>query len=342
MERTEPKQNLYDFLEVSPRAREGVIRAAYKTLIQEYHPDRGTGDNKVSAKLNEAKDVLLDKKKRKEYDAERNNLEEKTIGNYKVLNMIAEGGFGNTYRGKHKKTGAPVCIKHAHYISPQDEEILIQESNAIWDLRHYGIPVIRDLEKLEDGSSALIMSYVPGPTLEKLVRDTKGLDSEDMSWIAERSLNVLKYLHYNGVVHGDVKPQNIIVQPESHNIVLVDYGLSAIRPTHNTDGNKGFTPLFASPEQEQGRTLLPESDFYSLGLTMIYGLGGDVGKKKVPQSTPENLCRFIKRLIVKDVLSRPSWHKEDLAGTFQKLRVDTFGRRHTGIKAIGGYGGSKK
>ena len=57
--------------------------------------------------------------------------------------------------------GAPVCIKHAHYISPEDEKILMEEARAIWDLRHYGIPVMRDILKLEDKSLALVMSYIP-------------------------------------------------------------------------------------------------------------------------------------------------------------------------------------
>lgn len=324
--------NLYDILEVSPRAREEVIRAAYNALIKEYHPDRN-GDERVARSLNEAKDVLLDRKKRSAYDKDRLDLDGKVVGDYRVLELIAEGGFGKTYKGEHILAKAPVCIKHAHYVSPQDEEILLNEAAAIWDLRHYGIPNMRNIIKLDDGSLALVMSYVPGPTLEQLVTKVGRLDAEHVAWIAERSLNVLKYLHYHGVIHGDVKPQNIIIQPESHTIVLVDYGLSIIRPRAD-DHAVGFTPYFASPEQKKGSVLIPQSDFYGLGMTMIYALGGDVEKRAVPSKTPDPFCAFIKRMILFDVLARPDWEKEDLAETIQKVRQESFGRKSSNLKPL--------
>lgn len=328
-------KNFYELLEVSPRAREEVIHAAYRTLMKIYGPDQEKYDKRVAQSLNEAKDVLADRRKRKDYDSDRENLKGKIVGNYKVLEMIAEGGFGKTYIGEQLDIRAPVCIKHSHLVSAQDEEVLIEEARAIWDLRHYGIPAMRDVFRLEDKSLALVMSYIPGLTLEQVIEKKKKLDPEHVAWIAERSLNVLKYLHYHGVVHGDVKPQNIIVQSDTHNVVLVDYGLSAIRPT-SAHRSKGYTPFFAAPEQEDGKTLLPESDFYGLGMTMIYALGGDVGMKKVPTSTPDEMCGFIKGLIVRDVLERPSWEKLDLVDEMQKIREKSFGRRHSNMLEIGG------
>ena len=168
------------------------------------------------------------------------NLIGKVIDNYKFLELIAEGGFGSTYKGEDQMIGSPVCIKHSKHNSPEDKKILIEETKAIWDLRHYSIPAIRRLIELEDNSLALVMSYIPGKTLEKIIKELGGLDAEDVCWITERSLNALKYLHYHGVVHGDVKPSNIIIQPESHNIVLVDYGLSESRPSGRAK-NKGYT-----------------------------------------------------------------------------------------------------
>jgi serine/threonine protein kinase len=332
----EPKKpDLYDILEVSPRARPEVIHAAYKALMKLYSPDHSTGDERVARNLNNAKDVLLSACKREEYDRARMDYTGKSIGSYSILEKIAEGGFGTTYKGMHNILGELVCIKHSHYVSPQDTELLISEAKAIWDLRHYGIPAMRDILKLDDGSLALVMSYVPGPTLEQIVKKVKKLEPEHVAWICERTLNVLKYLHYHGVVHGDVKPQNLIVQPESHMLVLVDYGLSAIRPSANSK-SPGYTPLFAPPEQMSGRPLLPESDFYSLGMTMIYALGGDVEKKLVPDYVPPSMCSFIKKLLVYDVLGRPNWQKEDLVDTLQSMRIKEFGRKSSNMTKIPG------
>lgn len=326
-----PSADLYAVLEVSPRASKEVIHAAYRALSM-----ANKNSEKRLLSLNVAKDILLDDDKRDDYDKHRDgDAKGKQIGNYRILEKIAEGGFGKTYKGEQITLKAPVCIKHAHKVSPQDEEIMLQEASAIWDLRHYGIPNIRDVLRLDDGSIALVMSYVAGPTLAQIIEKNKGgIDAEHVAWISERVLNILKYLHYHSVVHGDIKPSNIIVEPDSHTVVLVDYGLSLIRPSAKTM-NKGYTEAFAAPEQMKGGTLLPETDIYGLGMTMIAALGGDVMDKKVPAKTPDALCALIKRLIAYDVLARPgNWHKEDLGKTIQEAREKDFGRKSSDMKPL--------
>jgi serine/threonine protein kinase len=320
--------NLYSLLEVDPKARKEVVQAAYKALALEFKDD----EKRLKA-INGAKDVLLNEAKRTEYDGVRETIKKgKLVGEYRITEKIAEGGFGTTYKAEHIKLGMPVCIKHANNISKSDEELLIEEAKSIWDLRHYSIPAIRDILKLDDGSVALVMSYVEGPTIAQIMEKKKHLDPEHISWITSRVLNVLKYLHFHGVVHGDVKPQNIIVQPHSHQIVLVDYGLATIRP-QSTSTNKGYTPIFAAPEQIEGKPLVPETDFYGLGTTMIYCLGGDVEQRRVPEHTPDAMCKFIKKLIPVEVLSRPNW-KEDLCDTYATVREECFGRRESGMKKL--------
>ena len=134
------------------------------------------------------------------------------------------------------------------------------------------------------------------------------------------------------ILGGYIK-QNIIIQPTDHTAVLVDYGLSAVKPSRK-DGAKGFTPLFAAPEQEMGGVLLPQSDFYSLAMTMIFALGGDIEHIKVPGTTPNGMCGFIKRLIKREVLSRPDWKEEDLCETFREIREGDFGRTYSNMKPL--------
>jgi hypothetical protein len=69
---------------------------------------------------------------------------------------------------------------------------------------------------------------------------------------------------------------------------------------------------------------------------MIYALGGDVAKQKVPSDTPDAMCAFIKKLLIRDPLSRPSWDKEDLCKTIQDIRQKSFGRIYSGLKKIPG------
>lgn len=328
--------DLYALLEVRPNARDDVIKAAYRALAKAYHPDRQGGDSSVLVRLNTAYAILSDTDKRREYDSERNDLEGTVIGDFRVIEKIAEGGFGTTYRGEHVLTGMSVCIKHCSQISHQDEEILIEETKAIWDLRHFAMPAARTLLRLEDGSFALVMSFIPGYTLEQIVEKHGALDPEHMCWIMERLLNALKYMHWHGVVHGDIKPQNIIIQPDTHTVVLVDFGLSMIKPKARSD-SKGYTEHFAPPEQMSGKVLVPESDFFSLGMTLLYGVGGGleaVKQKRVPESVPDPICELIKRLIKLEVTSRPGWQSEDLFETIQEVRSASFGRSHSDMKPL--------
>jgi len=319
----------YEILEVSHKASQEVIEAAYRTLV------KSAGDvGRKKYALNAAKDILFDPIEREKYDKTLGKKKPgKQFGNYRILEMIAEGGFGKTYKAVQETLDTLVCIKHAHQISAQDEEILLDEARAIWDLRHFSIPCMRDILKMEDDSLALVMSYVPGPTIEQIVEKHGAIDAEHVAWICERALNALKYLHYHGVVHGDVKPQNIIVQPDTHTVVIVDYGLSLIRSKNKS--SKGYTPFFAAPEQIKGDVgLLPESDFYGLGMTMIHALGGDVAGKKVPDSTPEPLCDFLKSFIKHSALERPNWNKVDLCESIHHVREKSFGRRYSSLKPL--------
>lgn len=320
-------KNYYRILEVSPRAGLDVIQAAWKTLSR-----RAGQGSKEQMLLNEAFGVLSDDSKRAAYDLSLRPPEgqEHYIGNYRILGKIAEGAMGATYRAEHNLCKELVCIKRALYLSPLDEEIMLEEAKALWNLRHWALPAVRDVLRLEDESIAIVMSYIPGRNLQKHVEEKGPVKPEDVSWMAERILNALGYLRDNGTVHGDVKPANIIPVFETHQASLVDFGLSLVKPGRNT-ANKGYTRLFASPEQLAGRPILPESDLYSLALTMIYALGGDPAGATIPRHVPTPLRDFIERLLVRDVRNRPRWGSppdgENLCTTLSDVRLAAFGRR---------------
>jgi len=324
--------DLYRLLQVHPKAEPAVITAAHRALLKVHGP-RMNGDSEAYAKqIGEAHIILSDPTERRRYDDYR-KTPLKTIGPYRLINRVAEGGFGVTYKAEHTLLGSHSCIKHCSEISLEAEQILRQETNAIWNLRHYGLPIMRDLLRLDDGSYALAMSWIEGRTLQQAVEKYGKLDPEDVAWIMERILNTLMYLHDHGVVHGDIKPQNIIVQPDSHIVVLLDFGLSMVKPSP-LSGSKGYTDIFSPPEQVEGKTVLPEADFYSLGMTAIYALSGSydtAARRSVPINVPDPLCDFIKSLIVHDVRNRPK-NTRDLFNGFEDIRQKSFGRTRSAMK----------
>jgi len=331
--------NYYELLQVSPNADQDIIEAAAKALLKKHHPDVPNGRTSLSREILDAKNTLTDQSLRQAYDANLRSKHGNQIGSYIVTRKIAEGGFGRVFEGYHRLLDEKVCVKHNINISNYDTELFIKEAKAIWNLRHHALPAVRDMVMLDDGSCALVMSYIEGLTLmqivEELEKKGKLLDPETGCWIMSRVLDALRYLHFNGVIHGDVKPQNVIVQPEIHSCVLVDFGLAAVRPTKASKPD-GFTPLFASPESLQDKPLLPESDLYSLGLTMIYAFGGDPKNKKIPSSVPKEIRDFLSELVIYDIKQRPHWNKTDLLAQLADVRMKVFGREHTNMKSLGG------
>ncbi len=338
----------YEVLQVNSRATVEVIDAAYKALMK-IHGVRRAGDSEEMAKkLNQARDALMDPKTRKSYDKQLIELHsgDDVIGEYRLLEFIAEGAIGYTFKAEHMYLKELVCIKQCNKISLEAEELFMSEVKSVWDLRHYALPVMRNWLRLPDGNIAIAMSYIPGPTIEQVVEKSGRLHPENVAWIAERLLNALSYMHANRVIHGDIKPQNIILETpidQKHMAVLVDFGLAMKDPT-KTSRNKGHTEVFGSPEAQDKINcppLLPESHLYSLGMTMLYALSGDMERTRRrqipgPSVVPKPLADFVIRLIDKDIFQRPNW-QEDLQMTLGRVREESFGQRRSGFRPIPGF-----
>lgn len=317
--------DLYALLEVRPNASKEVIHGAWRGLMQKYHPDKTNNDD-LAARLNQAKSILTSAKQRQQYDKYLESKFDGTIGNYKVIDQIGEGGFGRTYKAKHTTLEELACLKQNINITPIDTELLTAEAKVLWNISHYSLPTLRDFFQAEDGSCILAMTYVEGVSLDKIIQKQQKIDPEHVCWMSQRLLNALHYLHYHGIVHCDVKPNNIIIKPEEHNAVLVDYGFASVRPKYITKAN-GFTEIFAAPEILQLKPPLPESDLYSLGLTAMYALGGNPLQKKFPKSIPYQIKDFFNAFLDPNPLKRPSWENTDLVKQLSNIRQEVFGRK---------------
>ncbi|MCU0728427.1 MAG: serine/threonine protein kinase, partial [Planctomycetes bacterium] len=173
------------------------------------------------------------------------------IGNYKVLKLLGEGGFGKTYLGEHALLGKKVVLKLSHFRGPEAQKIVLNEAGLLWDVNHWALPTVKDVATTDEGDLVMVMTYVPGEELAARVREAGPLDAETVCWIAQRVLSALYYLHFAGIVHRDVKPANIIVNFDTHIATLVDFGLSKLKPDGSPDPS-GYTPDFGAPEQVEG------------------------------------------------------------------------------------------
>lgn len=226
------------------------------------------------------------------------------VGPYEVVRQLGAGGFGRTFEARHVDLGERACLKIGH--AEEHDDLLLREGRILWGLHHPSLPTLRDALHLPDGRLVLAMRFVEGQPLDA----RRPLAADRAVRLLGRALKALRVLHHRGIVHADVKPQNLLVERDAYEVVLVDFGCAAIRPTARTRPI-GHTEMFAPPEALAGAPPIPESDLYGLGLSFLHALGGDVAARVLPEGAPKPLLRLLCGLAHKDPRQRPRWSRDD-------------------------------
>lgn len=255
------------------------------------------------------------------------------IGNYEIRKQIGEGGFGRVFQAEHIILGEKACLKQNIIANREMVDLLKNEAKLLWKLHEYhSIPAVRDFYEIDSTTGVMAMSYIDGKTLEDIVIKKGPIHPEDVAWIGERLLGALYYSHSHGVIHTDIKPANVFVEPGKRDIKLIDFGLAIYKPDSSTMPN-GFTPKYAAPELIDGKPPIPETDLYGVGITMLYALGGDVAKKSFRTDTPKEIVEFCNNLLRYNPKERSTWEKDNPLKELSDIREKVFGRRHVGVPA---------
>jgi len=187
---------------------------------------------------------------------------------YRILDMIGHGGFCQVYRGEEMATGAFVALKFLR--EPEAAETLLprmyRELRLARDLGHPNIVKVHDLIE-SDGQFCLVMDFVDGRTLKKLIIEDGLIPIDRALAILVALTSAIAAVHASQIVHRDLKPQNVMVT-NNDEVKLLDFGLA--RTTDSTGltatGTILGTPDYMSPEQVNGKTADSRSDVYSLGI----------------------------------------------------------------------------
>ncbi len=243
-------------------------------------------------------------------------------GRYKILARIGQGGMGQVYRAEHIGLGKEVALKVLGSQSADWKARFDREARVVARLDHPGCVRIRDHGKDERGVPFLVMDLVDGPTL------TAALGGDTFSVkrsvaVAKGLLAALAHAHAHGVVHRDVKPENIMFSVRAGmGVVLIDFGLASIRDAAPLTG-AGLaigSPSYIAPERLRGLPNDARVDLYSVGVIlyeMIAGIRPFLGSspqeimaaalsrpprplRAVVPEVPEALDAFIRRALAKD------------------------------------------
>lgn len=155
----------------------------------------------------------------------------------------------------------------------------------------------------------VIERYFEGVTLDMVSQDPlhrSGLHQRHMVWVLDRTLNVLGYVHRQGVVHGSIDPERIRIRPSNHNVLLTGWSRAVYKPAVTGEIVRADESPFLAPEVKRGGVTGPWTDIYSLGKTMIWLLGGDPEGKTMPEMVEPKLQRFLQNMVRENPRARPN------------------------------------
>jgi serine/threonine-protein kinase len=199
-------------------------------------------------------------------------------GRYRIIRRLGQGGMARVYLAQDESLHREVAIKvlaDRHSDDPHFIERFQREARAAARLNHPNIVQVYD--QSQGGMSYIVQEYVEGETLKDLIRRESPLDPRRAITIALQILAALRVAHQQGVIHRDVKPQNILMQPDGK-LKVADFGIaSAGGDTEMTEaGSIVGTAQYLAPEQARGLTVGPPADLYALGIVLYEMLSGRV------------------------------------------------------------------
>jgi serine/threonine-protein kinase len=208
-------------------------------------------------------------------------------GRYRIMGRLARGGMATVYQARDERLERPVAVKIIHSDHVLDEEILDRlaaEAKTVARLAHPNIVAVFD-QGTHEGAPYVVMEFVRGRTLREVLNDRRRLDPAESLAVLEQLLAALAVAHRAGLVHRDVKPENILIAPPPNGsgdlvdavVKVADFGLAhAVEVSRNTGGQLLATAEYVAPELVADGRADARADVYSAGIVLFEMLTGRV------------------------------------------------------------------
>jgi len=214
------------------------------------------------------------------FQSEIDPIKEKLIEKYQILRFIGKGGFSTVFLLKDKALERLCALKilaREQTVNPESVERFKREARLYASLDHPNIVSVYDFG-IHNHVAYIIFKYIDGITLREHIKRSHPLGQEELLAITADLAEILGYLHQRGIVHRDVKPDNVMIQNGDRKVILADFGLAKKLDTTTvtSDGKVMGSPHYFSPEQAKGEAVDARSDIYSLGITIFEMASGIV------------------------------------------------------------------
>lgn len=205
-------------------------------------------------------------------------------GGYRMLELVGVGGMGRVYRAEQKALNRTVAVKviHPHLVHDENASVrFITEARAASALNHPNSVAIIDFGKTDDDLLYLVMEFLRGKDLARVVYDEGPLPFRRIVSVLRQVLAALAEAHHLGIIHRDLKLENIILERLRSGgdfVKVVDFGLAKVRAAQSTSitspGIVCGTPDYMAPEQGRGDAIDARSDLYAVGVILFRLLTG--------------------------------------------------------------------
>jgi Protein kinase domain len=225
---------------------------------------------------------------------------------YQLTSQLGRGDIAVVYGGHDRASAQPVAVKLVD--QPSDNDLMQHEVRVLSLLlakphkaAHHLAPA-RDQFRTADGRMGTVFDQLDGLTLTQVrercrARGEPGLSPQHVIWVLRRCLAALGWAHQNGILHGNLDPDHILVRPRDHMLWVVDWCWAVVNPAQTQQGWKARNEIYSPPEVQSRGSPTPASDLYALGKCAIYVVGGDPAAKTLPEMDPR-LARLLRYLCV--------------------------------------------
>ena len=306
------------------------VKKSYKTMIKKCHPDLYKDREKdeatrITTLLNEYYERALEEFENGIYNLtdEKELLETNEVlfdfdvrgKKYKFYKYVSSDDVCDIYEG----TSDEKLVLLKIVIDKSDNDLLTNEFEIVKELDHYSI--IKPVNKIKINDRVALIYEKPNAfNINDFKKEYGLVGGSHVCWILERMLSAVGYLHSKMIIHGNIKEENVLINPDNHNVIITDYTLCISKANEPNRKykiiNDNFSPSYVSKDAK----VQPNVDIYAVGKIAVDLLGGDIERITLPISCDYRLRQFIRKLVNEN--EQDAWALWD---ELIKIRTEVYG-----------------